>query len=230
MEIQLLQLLEGARQARGLTVIIDVFRAFSLECYMIEKSAAHVYPVGDKQTAYKWKEKDPDVLLVGERKGIRLPGFDYGNSPSQMSDADLRGRTVIHTTSAGTQGIAAARNAEEILTGSLVNAEATAQYIRKKNPDVVSLVCMGLDARVPTQEDTLCGNYIKKILEGHAPSIQDEIAQLKNTSGAKFFDPAQQDVFPMRDFMMCTSLNRFPFVLKVQKNDNGILETLRISP
>ena len=120
MEIQILHLIEGARAARGTAVVIDVFRAFTVEAYLAQNGAAHIIPVGDKAIAYAYKEVHPDAILVGERQGKILPGFDYGNSPSQLEHADLTGKTVIHTTSAGTQGIANAIHADEILTGSLV--------------------------------------------------------------------------------------------------------------
>ena len=85
------------------------------------------------QIAYNYKKKDNNFILIGERNGIILPGFDYGNSPSQIENIDFSGKTVIHTTSCGTQGIAGAINAKEIITGSLVNAKAkkeTAQTMK----------------------------------------------------------------------------------------------------
>ena len=84
-----------ARQAKGLTVIIDVFRAFSLECYLMAKHPAQLCPVGAKETAYAWKENHPEAVLIGERHGVILPGFQYGNSPFQTEDADLEGKTLI---------------------------------------------------------------------------------------------------------------------------------------
>ena len=152
---------------------------------------------------------------MGERGGKKCPGFDFGNSPSQIARADLRGKTLVHTTSAGTQGIANAVHADEILTGSLVNAAATARYILARNPEHVSLVCMGLEGRMPTEEDTLCAEYIKALLIGQSPDITAEMDDLRNTSGAKFFDPAQQEAFPQPDFDMCIQLNRFDFALSV---------------
>ena len=88
MNIQILEMIEGARQAKGLTVIIDVFRAFSLECYLMAKHPAQLCPVGAKETAYAWKEKHPEAVLIGERHGVILPGFQYGNSPSQKVQPD----------------------------------------------------------------------------------------------------------------------------------------------
>ena len=81
MNIKILHGGEGAREATGLTVIIDVFRAFTVEPYIMNNGAKKLIPVGDMQIAYDFREKDSNCILIGERKGIMLPGFDYGNSP-----------------------------------------------------------------------------------------------------------------------------------------------------
>ncbi len=47
MNIKILQLLEGAQNALGLTVIIDVFRAFTTACYAFDLGASKIIPVGD---------------------------------------------------------------------------------------------------------------------------------------------------------------------------------------
>lgn len=112
------------------------------------------------------KEKDPEVLLAGERHGKIMPGFDCGNSPSQLLPMDVKNKIVVHTTSAGTQGIANAVNATEVLGGSLLTAKATAEYIKRSGAQQVSLVCMGLEAQAQTEEDNLCAYYIKCLLEG----------------------------------------------------------------
>ena len=148
-------------------------------------------------------------------------GFDFGNSPSQIGDADLSGKTVVHTTSAGTQGIANAVGADEILGASLVNARATAEYIMRSGCDTVSLVCMGLAGKEETEEDTLCARYIKSIIDGTEIDFPAEIEILKKTSGAKFFDPSQSDVFPTEDFVMCTRIDKFDFAMKLTE-ENGV--------
>ena len=215
MNIKMLQLLEGARQATGVTVIIDVFRAFTVEAYAMSSGAKMIIPVGDKQVAYNLKVENPDYILIGERHGKILPGFDYGNSPSQIENVNLKDKVIIHTTSAGTQGIANAKNADMILTGSLVNARAIVEFIRQNDFKDVSLVCMGLEAIEPIEEDTLCAEYIKSLLEDKPFDLNKRIEQLKNTSGAKFFDETNQEVFPKRDFELCTDVDKFNFVLKL---------------
>lgn len=222
MNIQILHLVEGAKHARGLTVVIDVFRAFTVETYLMRNNAAKIVPVGDVEVARNYKATHDNVLLCGERKGIIIDGFDCGNCPTDLEHLDLTGKIVVHTTSAGTQGIANASGADEIISGSLVNASAIAAYIKQKNPETVSLVCMGLMANKQTDEDNLCADYIKSLLEDSPlPDIQERIENLKYTSGAKFFDPERQHIFPQRDFELCTNLNSVPFVLRVKKDEEG---------
>lgn len=222
MNVEIMHMIDGAKKAKGIAVIIDVFRAFSVEAYFFSKGAKKIIPVGDKNIAYKLKDDNPDYVLAGEREGKILPGFDVGNSPSDVLKIDCKGKSIVHTTSAGTQGIANAVNADEILGASLVNARATAEYIKRKNPENVSLVCMGLMAVSQTEEDNLCAYYIKSLLEGRTVNIESEIENLKYTSGAKFFDKKQNDVFPENDFYMCTDVDKFNFVLRLVKTDDEI--------
>lgn len=231
MQIRILQLIEGAKKAEGVTVVIDVFRAFSLEAYLMAAGAETVIPVGDADLAYQLKHENPERILAGERGGKIMPGFDMGNSPTDLlSRVDVRGRTVVHTTSSGTQGIANAIHADRILCGSLVNAKATAAYIRSLDPDVVSLVCMGLAGVEPTEEDTLCALYIKSLLDGSSVDIEAGIENVKVTSGAKFFDPEQNDVFPQMDFYYCTQVDKFNFALELDTSGPGLAHVVMRFP
>ncbi len=166
MKIEKYSLIEGARKAEGLAVIIDVFRAFSLECYLHDMGAREIRPVKEIEEAFAWREKDSTCLLVGERHGKMCEGFDYGNSPSVMDPERIRGRRVIHTTSAGTQGITNALQAEEIITGSFVNAKAVAKYIKAGGYERVSLVAMGKEGVKVAKEDELCADHIESMLLG----------------------------------------------------------------
>ena len=162
-------------------------------------------------------------MLIRYVGGAILPGFDFGNSPSQTRGADFRGKTVIHTTSAGTQGLAGAAGAAEIVAGSLVNAAATARYIRSRDPERVSLVAMGLAGASGTPEDRLCARYVKALLEGETLDMERELEAVKDDAeGRKFFDPARQDVFPEDDFWMCTDVDRFGFVIRARRLGDGL--------
>lgn len=228
MEIEILQLLEGAQKAKGLTVIIDVFRAFSTACYAFGNGIHRIYPVGNLEEAYQLKEQNQEFILVGERNEQKPEGFDFGNSPSQLLESYLDGKTMVHTTSSGTQGIANAIYADEILTGSFVNAGAIVEYIRKRNPEKVSLVCMGYSCQFPTDEDTFLAIYIKNELEGVKNDFRAMVEQLRKGDGARFFAPEKQEWAPTADFDLCLSLNRFDFVLKVEQ-ENGLNYLRKIS-
>ena len=234
MKVEILHLIEGAQNARGITVIIDVFRAFTVEAFFAQNNAQRIIPVSSIQEAFAYRDAHPGTLLCGEREGVMVEGFDFGNSPSQIEPLDFTGKTVVHTTSAGTQGIANAINAEEIIGGSLVTAKAIATYIKKKNPAYVSLVCMGLGGKKQTDEDTLCAKYIKSLLENNTiRNLHHHIARLKYTDGAKFFDPAQQTVFPERDFHLSVAYDTFDFVLRlVHDPETGIsyMERVNVAP
>ena len=218
MRIQILELIEGAKQAEGLTVVIDVFRAFTTECYCFAGGAEVCYPIGSMEDAFALKAAHPDWVLLGERGGSKVEGSDLGNSPWDASRYDFQGKTMIHSTSAGTQGIvnAARANATEILTGSLVNARATAEYIRAKAPRTVSLVAMGKAGVIPIPEDRLAADYIRALLEGTPYDIDAKIDYLKDHGGEQFFDPALAHIFPREDYPLCVAYDRFPFVLRVE--------------
>ena len=226
MNVQILELIDGAKAAKGLTVIIDVFRAMTVEAYVIRNGAADLIPMGSIEDAYAYRDAHPGTLLMGERGGAMCPGFDFGNSPSQVKDFDFTGKTVVHTTSAGTQGIANAKNATEMLTGSLVNAKAIAEYIKASGAEDVSLVCMGLAGVEPTREDTLCAEYIKALVEGSAMDLAAGIEECKHTSGAKFFDP-NNPIFPEEDFWLSVEADKFDFVLHVEQGEDGLMHTIR---
>lgn len=217
MIINILQLLDGAKSAKGLTVIIDVFRAFSLACYIADKNPADIIPVSDIHQAYELKNTHPDFILVGERNERIPPGFDFGNSPTHILNVNLEGKTIIHTTSAGTQGLVNANGSDLRITGSFVNADAIVKYIKNANPDTVSLVCMGYSMKRPTEEDTLCAEYIKARLENTSFDFENAKKIIRNTSALRLFEKENQDFSPSSDYDLCLDLGKFNFVLKAEK-------------
>ena len=223
-KVNILHLIEGAKQAEGLTVIIDVFRAFSLECYLYEMGVKEIRPIGSVEDAFALQKELPGSVLIGERNGKKCEGFDFGNSPSTVLPEAVKGKTILHTTSAGTQGIVNATKATEIITGSLVNAKAVAEYIKKQKPETVSLVCMGNAGVRPAAEDELCAEYIKSLVEGKAFSDFDErVADLQRHGGDHFFDENRQEIYPKEDFFMCVKYDKFPFVIHIEKDEKGFV-------
>lgn len=205
----------GARAARGLVVVIDVFRAFSVAAYAFARGARIVIPVVAAADAQELKRNHPEWLLIGERHARPLPGFDCGNSPTELERLDLHGRIIIHTTHSGTQGLTNAVSADEVVTGALVNAAAIVRYIRARAPEVVTLVRMGHEARERCDEDDLCAELLRLRIEGGAFKGEVRERLRSAASAAKFFDPAC-DWAPERDFELCTALDSFDFVLRLE--------------
>ena len=218
MQILFADFVAGAREARGLVVIIDVFRAFSLAAHAFARGAAAIWPVAEIDTALALKARKPEALLLGERFAKPLPGCDAGNSPTDLARFDLRNRTIIHTTHAGTQGLAQALEADEVITGSLVNAAAIVAYIRQRAPTVVTLVRMGQHAVERCVEDDACADLIARRLRGESPDTRQMLASLRAApSAAKFFDPAC-DWAPEGDFALCTQFDAFDFILRLDRS------------
>jgi 2-phosphosulfolactate phosphatase len=219
MRIERYSLISGAMRARSLAVIIDVFRAFTTAAYVMANGAVRIIPVGSLEEAFELKRLHPYWVLMGEREGKRVEGFDLGNSPSEVRGMSFTGKTVIQTTGAGTQGVVNARGAEEILLGSFVVANAIVRYIRRTQPKVVSLVAMGSRGVEPGEEDELCAGYIEGALEGKVTDFDEIKRRIRESpSGAKFFDPSQPQ-FHEEDFYMSLELDRFDFILRVVKGD-----------
>ncbi len=229
MEIEIKEYIKGANEAEGLTVIIDVFRAMSVACYAFDNGVRRVIDVSTPDEAFKLKDKlQSETILVGENDEKKIPGFDYGNSPTEILTGNLRGKTMIHTTTAGTKGILNAAKATEILGAALVNASATARYIVAAKPEKVTLVAMGYRARERADEDILCANHIRDLIMGKENDISEEIKMLINGSGKRFFYPSNLDFSPPTDFFLCTDPDRFNFILKAINTPAGYAELVKI--
>ncbi len=209
MDVKSYSCLDGAKKATGVAVVIDVFRASNTIIACLNKGAEYILPVGDLNDAYKLKEERPDHLLFGERDGLPPKGFDYGNSPAETLKLDLLGKKIILTTSAGSQGIVNAVNAEEILIGSFGNASAIVNYIKKVNPKNVSLLAMGNNAREIATEDEECASYIKSLLENKTKQDMKKIrSRMLASDGANRLRRLNQE----DDLKICLEVDTYNIV------------------
>jgi 2-phosphosulfolactate phosphatase len=228
MIIKKLDFVEGAQRAEGIAVIIDVFRAFSVACYCYEQGVQKVIPMGSLNDALLFKQANQKTVTIGERNGRKLPEFDFGNSPTEILTANLNHLVAVQTTHAGTQGLVNAHHATEVLTGALVNARATAEYIKQQKPSVVSLVRMGHEATTRTDEDDICADYLEALLLNKLFDTTVIRTTLLNSVCAKrFIDPAIP-WNPMSDFNYCTAVDRFDFSLKLTTDNIGMRYLKRI--
>ena len=168
-------LLDGAADARGMVIVIDVLRAFSCSALMFHYGIRDLALVKTVDEALAFRQRDPDYLVAGEVKGIKVDGFDIGNSPADIvskGESFFSGRRVAARSSAGTQGVlAAATHAEEVILGSYMTGAATARYIRERarvraGDTLVTIVAMGFEGVRPSVEDERCGDYLQHLLTG----------------------------------------------------------------
>ena len=225
MDIRMGSLVRDAREATGTAIIIDVFRAFTTAAIAFDRGATQITLVAEADDALALHRSGVGDLLMGEVDGKRPDGFDFGNSPYEISQAPasvIAGRSLVQSTRAGTVGVAAAENADAIYLGSFVVARATVEAIRREQPEVVSIIAMGDQGRVRSDEDEQCGIYLRNVMEGRQPDF-DAVKSLIMTGGAtqKFFDDAQPQYHP-EDVSLALALDRYPFAMRITRED-GLL-------
>tara|TARA_Y100000590_G_scaffold312813_1_gene353559 strand:+ start:91 stop:786 length:696 start_codon:yes stop_codon:yes gene_type:complete len=230
MIIKFESLLTGAENAVGTAVIIDVFRAFTTAPILFSKGAKKLIFVADISEAIKLKKQGIGQICVGEVDGIKPTGFDFGNSPHEISNADVRGKTIIQSTRAGTVGVISAQNASSIYVASLVNAFATARVIKKSNENLISLVAMGWSAKERTDEDEICAMYIRNMLLGLKPDSEPIRKLILDSKEAqKFADPDQPHFHP-EDLEIALKIDLYNFAIRVAKNKQGLMEAFAEYP
>jgi 2-phosphosulfolactate phosphatase len=211
-----------------LVVVIDVLRAFTTACYAMNNNPKDYIVVGHLSSARKLKKENPDYVLMGERGGLKLPGFDYGNSPSEIKNVDFSGKTIIHTTALGTRGIVNAfKCTKEVITGSFANAGAIINYIQKEKPNFIYL--FPTDYVADDDEDLLFAKYIKGYFE-QIPMDMNIIRKKlikKHRSGSGYLiDPRTN--YSKSDFHLALELDEFNFVLKAYLGKDKRIHLKRI--
>ena len=159
---------------------------------------------------------------MGEVGGMRPEGFDFGNSPFELSNADVVGKTIIQSTRAGTVGVNAALKAEKIYACSLVIAESTAKALIEDSPELVTIVAVGSEGKFKTDEDEQCALYLKNLLEGRTPN-KKAVQSLVDVGAEsqKYGDPLRPH-FDIRDKEHALEIDTIPFAITVVK-ENGLL-------
>jgi len=137
-------------------VVIDVFRATTTMCAALDNGAKSVIPVMRLEDAQEYQARG--YLLGGERNGIKMPGFDFGNSPKDYTAERIMDQDVVLTTTNGTKAVSLSADADTIIIGSFVNMANVVDYLSNSGKDVV-LFCAGWKNRA-NMEDSLYAGYV----------------------------------------------------------------------
>jgi 2-phosphosulfolactate phosphatase len=222
MKIRIDSLLRGAEEAEGTVIIVDVFRAFTTAAVAFCRGAAAIILVAEVEEALDLQRRGLVDRCMGEVDGKRPDGFDFGNSPFELSQAEVTGLTLVQSTRAGTVGVSAARRADQIYLGSLVTAQATVGAITRERPAQVTIVAMGTRAKVRADEDELCALYLRNLFEGRKVDC-DALRQLilAGREAQHYGDPERPHFHP-RDREMALEIDSIPLALRVWK-ERGLL-------
>ncbi len=200
-----------AASIRGFTVVVDVFRAFSVSYFIAAQKPSRYLVVDDVELAFALRDRIPGAVLVGERGGFKIEGFDFGNSPTEILAGNLAGKTIIHTTTAGTKGLARQPTGNEVVVGSFVNARAISRYVDERGLTAANVYCTAERGKLHGEEDYLFADYLSALLSDAPTDFPAIRERLKAGSGKGF---SEIGFAPESDFTHCMSLDRFEMVLR----------------
>jgi 2-phosphosulfolactate phosphatase len=176
---------------------------------------------------------------MGEVNGLPIPGFDFGNSASELAGRDLSGLRLIQLTSAGTQGLVRSQAADSLLAASLVCARATARWIAARRPQVVTFIITGARPAgallgwpaTRGDEDLACADYLRSLLEGAEADPAWAVRRVRQSLNGRVFADIQCLERPAADLDLCTAVDRFDFAMQVTRQDGLlVLRSVRSDP
>ena len=149
-----------ARAHKAVAVVVDALRASATITVLLQQGASEVLVVKEVNEAYAYRNAQPDTLLVGERGGLKVNGFDFGNSPTEIRHADVQGKRVAFTSTTGAQRLVDCLGALGIVVGTTINASAVARQVTEMAqaedaPIVIIPAGLATDPSVVAEEDWL---------------------------------------------------------------------------
>src|SRR6201996_7203592 len=158
-----------------IVVIIDIFRATSSICYGIENGAEAIIPVAQVEECVAYREKGTGYLLAAERDGSVVEGFDFGNSPFSYTAEKVAGKTVVLTTTNGTQALHLSRKAKKVVIGSFLNLTALCDWLKTQNENIL-LVCAGWKNNFNLEDTLFSGAVVEQLKAGNFKTDDSAIA------------------------------------------------------
>jgi len=226
--ISIESLVEGARRSRGTVVVIDVFRAFTTAAVALSRGARHIVLTAEPEETVALRASGAVELCMGEVGGMRPDGFDFGNSPYELSTADVHGKVLGQSTRSGTVGVCAVPEGCRILAASLVVAGATVRQLLRESPAEVTLVAMGHSGVVRADEDEVCAMYLRNLLEGRGTDHEAVRQMIRaGAEAVQYGDPALPHLHP-GDLELALKIDLFDFAISVSRE--GPLLVARAEP
>ena len=210
---------EGARNARGTVVVIDVLRSFTVSAYALAGGARECRLVRTVDQARALAAKTPGAVICAEEDALPVAGIPISNSPTAIRYVDLRERVLIQRSTAGTQ-VAAAVQSANLFAASLVVATATAKACLQTNPETLTLV-----ASADHPEDHACAKFIEQVIAGERPDLDELLQPLRNAERFRRAKSGTWPGFPPTDLDLSLEADHFDFAMPVRRpaGDDGYL-------
>lgn len=215
-------------------VVIDVIRATSSITEALANGARAIFPTVSTEEAVKLASSlgREDTLLCGERKGLKVEGFDLGNSPGEYSADVVEGKQLVITTTNGTRALAVCEGAERVLTCSFMNLSAVAEAL--DGVEALTIACSGRQNRFALDDALCAGMLVKALAErrevelefNDAGRVVADLAEtytvdadfLRSTAAGK----ALMAIGLAEDLELCASVDRHPIVPEMKDRRIGI--------
>ena len=230
--------LPGRELGQAVCVVFDVLRATSSIVTALANGAEAILPVEGIAEAIAVRKRQPEIILAGERDGLRIPaaltgsiGFDLGNSPREFTSQVVQRKTIAMTTTNGTRALKACMPARLVLAASFLNLSATAKFIESIYPAQLLLVCSGTheeaayedvlgagalcaQLRARYAEDTMADSacMARRLYEIEQKDLSAAIAQSRNGRRLLNHPKLREDV------RFCLQRDKFPLVAELGKD------------
>ncbi len=193
-------------------IVIDVLRAFTFAHIAFLKGVDKIILVKTINQALQLKEEQHDYLLAGEVNGLAINGFDLDNSPNNLMEHNIQGKTLVQKTTNGVEATLHCLHSKQTFVTGLTNAKTTVKAVKKQNPEHVLFVA----SHPSSDEDLACADYMKKLLLGlEPPNIKQIIKRINDSTAAKKFLCENSPEFLSEDLRICTEEINSDFAMKV---------------
>jgi 2-phosphosulfolactate phosphatase len=158
-----------------IVIIVDIFRATSSICYGIDNGAEAIIPVAEVEECLAYRDMQTDFLIAAERNGEVVAGFDFGNSPFSYTKEKVAGKTIVLTTTNGTQALHLSRAAKKVVIGSFLNLTALCDWLKTQNENIL-LVCAGWKHNFNLEDTLFSGAVVEQLKSGDYKTDDSAIA------------------------------------------------------
>jgi len=173
-------------------VMIDAIRASASICTAFMNDVELILPVADKDVAKEYKNQG--YIIAGERNGEKIKGFDYGNSPFNFSEENIKGEKLAFTTTNGTQVINLVKNGKhkkvDLVIGSFINISALTEFLDKQKKDIL-ILCSGWKNTVNIEDSLFAGRLTDLLMKKNKYEVLEAANLSYNlflSAGDSFYD------------------------------------------